>query len=1004
MSRSTVGRGHFSMSASAVILLVVLTSAVTPRLGRAQQVVANGTTQTASGTINTGVLTPTAGYGLFALNNGILNSSGPLTVITGGAASDAAHAQSGGSITLFSGSSVSTAGGSAVGFLATGINSVVNATDTSAFTTGSNAFGVEAIQGGTINLTGGSVTTSGSMAYALFASQANSMVNATDVTINTTGGAGYGARANPSGHITLNGGSITTSGSGADALITIDSTATIDATNTIIHTSGAGASGANAFFGSMTLDNIAVTTIGDSSHGARVDNAGVLAVTGGSFTTSGLSSFGLLSNAGSALTATNATVVTSGASGIGASAQFGSQLTLNGGTITTSGASAAGLFSVGLLTTFSSTPAAPSAPVLLNDAATPSAGPTGSSITANGVTVRTSGSGSHGASIRGGSSLAMNNSSIAVTGAGASALFSSAYDSGASTALINNSTLNAAQGAGVRASGTTLNATFAGSSVTGGPNLLEVVGNGTLNLVAGSSILTGAAMTEAGSTSNVTLQNNSTWNLTGNSNVTNLTNDPSLIQFTPPTGDPTLLTSYKTLTAVNYIGQGGAIGLNTYLGTDGSPSDRLVINGGTASGNSLLRITNAGGLGALTTGNGILVVATVNAGTTAPGAFALARPIAEGPYDYTLFRSSVDASNDQAWYLRSTINCTLNPADPLCTAPGFGPATPDFRPETSLYAAIPSMALLYGRTLLDTLHERVGDEEADLRNQPRLNGVAVGAWGRVIGQHGNNEGDPLGVFGSGPKFDYNIGAFQGGQDLLRRDGADGGRDQAGLYAAIGLLTGDVTHFDRTFAGANNLNGYSIGGYWTHFGATGWYLDAILQGTWYDVRSASTSLPALTTNGWGFASSLEAGYPIKLGGGFIIEPQAQIVYQNVSLGDSGDTAATVQFRNADSLAVRIGARVARTWSLDDSAQLRSITAWVRPSFWTEFRGDPQTLFSSATGPIPFRSDLGGSWFEFNAGVDAKITAATSLFGSAGYQVSSNGNMTAYNGKAGLRVAW
>ncbi len=76
------------------------------------------------------------------------------------------------------------------------------------------------------------------------------------------------------------------------------------------------------------------------------------------------------------------------------------------------------------------------------------------------------------------------------------------------------------------------------------------------------------------------------------------------------------------------------------------------------------------------------------------------------------------------------------------------------------------MALLYGRTLLDTLHERVGDEEADLRNQPRLNGVAAGAWGRVIGQHGNNEGDPLGVFGSGPKFDYNIGAFQGGQDCF----------------------------------------------------------------------------------------------------------------------------------------------------------------------------------------------------------------------------------------------
>jgi len=41
---------------------------------------------------------------------------------------------------------------------------------------------------------------------------------------------------------------------------------------------------------------------------------------------------------------------------------------------------------------------------------------------------------------------------------------------------------------------------------------------------------------------------------------------------------------------------------------------------------------------------------------------------------------------------------------------------------------------------------------------------------------------------------------------------------------------------------------------------------------------------------------------------------------------------------------------------------------------------------------------------NAGMDAQITRATSLFANVGYQVSTNGNTTAYNGKAGLRVAW
>ena len=93
------------------------------------------------------------------------------------------------------------------------------------------------------------------------------------------------------------------------------------------------------------------------------------------------------------------------------------------------------------------------------------------------------------------------------------------------------------------------------------------------------NVFTGQFLTGDGSTSDLTLID-STWNMTGNSNVTNLINDPSMIDFLPPVGDPTLLSSYKTLTVNNYVGEGGEIRLNTYLAGDGSPSDRLVIDGG----------------------------------------------------------------------------------------------------------------------------------------------------------------------------------------------------------------------------------------------------------------------------------------------------------------------------------------------------------------------------------------------------------------------------------------
>jgi hypothetical protein len=98
----------------------------------------------------------------------------------------------------------------------------------------------------------------------------------------------------------------------------------------------------------------------------------------------------------------------------------------------------------------------------------------------------------------------------------------------------------------------------------------------------------------------------------------------------------------------NYIGQVGRLALSTFLGNDASPSDRLVIDRGAASGSTAIRILNAGGPGDLTTANGILVVDALNGATTVPGTFVLAGPVVAGPYEYSLFPSSVDASNPQA--------------------------------------------------------------------------------------------------------------------------------------------------------------------------------------------------------------------------------------------------------------------------------------------------------------------------------------------------------------------
>ena len=105
----------------------------------------------------------------------------------------------------------------------------------------------------------------------------------------------------------------------------------------------------------------------------------------------------------------------------------------------------------------------------------------------------------------------------------------------------------------------------------------------------------------------------------------------------------------------DYIGNDGLLLIDTVLGDDASLSDKLVIDGGNASGTTGVTVLNAGGTGAVTAQNGILVVEAVGGATTASGAFALNHRVAVGAYEYFLFRGGATTGTDENWYLRSTL-------------------------------------------------------------------------------------------------------------------------------------------------------------------------------------------------------------------------------------------------------------------------------------------------------------------------------------------------------------
>ncbi|MDR2219902.1 MAG: autotransporter outer membrane beta-barrel domain-containing protein [Methylobacillus sp.] len=898
--------------------------------------------------------------------------------------------------------------------------------------------------GGTIIINGGSVTSTGGVGPALQAGYLGASITVTNVDIATanvfsSGATAPGVRANPDSTITVIGGTITTTQNNSDGLWSTGDGATINATGVTIKTSGDSSTGAEfsgrgatAYgTGVMTLNDVNITTTGVQSYGLASSQSYAVTpgtpllgdievkavMTGGSITTSGLRGAAVFANSNNIVFLTNVTINTSGQQGFGVEGQYGAQITLNNVGVTTTGNFAYGLYAIAD-----------------NDDGDPA------TITGTGVTVRTAGEQSHGLYTLGLSSITLANSTVTTTGVDAAAIYGRAriapfsFGSGASgpgTVNITNSTLISEQGDGIWVTGTQfdfadtfsrMDVTLTDSSLTSntgawlraqsGLSTDSVPVYAAVTVDADHSQLRGFAQTDLGSTADVVLRNGSLWTMTGSSNLTTLENNASTINFTTLASgaNPTLLASYKTLTVTSYTGASGVIGLNSWLESDGSPSDRLVIDGGSATGTTALKFANTGGAGDLTTGNGILVVDAINSATTAAGAFSLAAPVTAGPYEYTLFRSSTDPSAPESWYLRSTLNCNLAPNAAICGNPPVDP--PNYNIETSLNTVLPSMALLYGRNLMDTLHERVG-EETDLNNlQDRYpdDRSSLG-WVRLIGTHGKQDGSPRGIYGAGgPEFDYDFYAFQGGFDLYRRERNDGRRDQAGVLFSIGGADGTVTHFDGTH-GKDRFTAYALGGYWTHFGQTGWYLDTVLQATWYDAETtANRGFKSFNTEGLGLAASAEIGKPFRNeSNGYFIEPQAQIIYQTIDLHDANQptttSSARVKYSDVDSLVGRIGARLGRTWSLDENMPHgRQVTAWIRPNIWREFRGDPITKISSATGDIPFRADLGGTWGEINIGISAQRSLNTTLFANASYNQRFDGNGYAYDGKIGVRINW
>ena len=294
-------------------------------------------------------------------------------------------------------------------------------------------------------------------------------------------------------------------------------------------------------------------------------------------------------------------------------------------------------------------------------------------------------------------------------------------------------------------------------------------------------------------------------------------------------------------------------------------------------------------------------------------------------------------------------------------------------------------------------------------------------WGRVFGETGwqrpghnwSMAADNDFLNGRGPQYSFSLGGLQAGMDLWRREGAEGSRDRAGLYTGYINASAQVNQvytgvYPSNKAGTLTMSGYSAGAYWTHFGPSGWYVDSMLQGTWFDQVRGQTVDTGMTVGGQDLTASLESGYPLHFAHAWTLEPQAQFIYQHAKLDSGIDRYGDTSFGGTDDVRGRIGAKLSYASLMGEGASAKPVTFWVRANLWHDFVGNPPSAtFSTLTGafPVTLKGSLGGTWGQIEAWVDARIAKNVSLFGSAFYDRSvDNGASWSVGGRLGMKVTF
>ncbi|MFJ2326552.1 autotransporter outer membrane beta-barrel domain-containing protein [Pseudomonas sp. NPDC087690] len=537
-------------------------------------------------------------------------------------------------------------------------------------------------------------------------------------------------------------------------------------------------------------------------------------------------------------------------------------------------------------------------------------------------------------------------------------------------------------------------------------------GTGALNIDASSTLFsTQGSVAPALAGQNVTLNNAGIIDLTqGNSR----TNDTLTVQG-------------------NYVGNRGQLLLQSAVAGDDSASDRLIINNGSLGGSTVISVSNVGGLGALTQVNGIELVQAQGSAVSSNTAFTLSGPVSAGAYDYYLFKGGVTAGTENNWYLRSAvvapqlmsvpnpdpalppllvpvvatpIAAAITPLDgapgealsiaslPVLPAAVAGAAPiPLYRPEVPTWSVLPLAAAQLTLNALGTFHDRQGEQR--LLSET---GAFGAGWGRVYGK--NLEQTWAGTVT--PRLDGSLNGFQVGNDLFSSQTSGGQHQRVGFFVGHSRLQGDVDGFNEGFqhnsAGKIKLEGDSYGLYWTLTDPYGWYVDTVVMGTRFDGDNHSDRGVKLDNRGHALTLSAEAGYPLPISDTWVIEPQAQVIHQKISLDSQDDGISRVSFDSDGAWTGRLGARLKGRYQVSGLP----VEPYLRANLWHTFSGTDSVTFGTSD---VITTEQKSSTADIGLGVVLTLDRAVSVYASTDYTSNIDSNdLRGVVGNLGVRISW